>query len=258
MFARDVIPTAKPALKTKAKAKAKAPVVPSSPPPEDPSTPPIPAPAKTSKRPAAAKNAIRSNPLSSNFEIPLHGEITADGIPRIDGEKVARKKRKPKAKASAVVAETPEQAASPVGSHGGLMQIDEPEISTLQTFASSPIAGPSSLPLTSDPPAIAGPSSVPTADPSDTETQRQRVLIPDAPRGYTKRGLPRRKPGPAKGHRKASTIAKEVGGVVSMLTGKLPEDETLGSPPADGDAMEVDLDSQEPEVEQGNLDPTLL
>jgi hypothetical protein len=139
------------------------------------------------------------------------------------------------------------------------MQIDEPETSTLQTFASSPIAGPSTLPPAFDPPAIAGPSSLPAIDPpGDTESQRQRVLIPDAPRGYTKRGLPRRKPGPAKGHRKASTIAKEVGGVVNMLTGKLPEEETLRSPPADGDAMEVDPDSQEPEVEQGNLDPAIL
>lgn len=262
MFARDVIPTAKPA--TKSKAKAKAPVIASSPPPEDPSidAPPIPAPAKPSKR-APAKSAVRRNPLSSDFEIPLRGEITADGIPRIDGEKVVRKKRKPKAKAAAAaapaaaVAETSEQAASPVGSHGGLMQIDESEVSNLQAFPSSPIAGPSSsLPAANDPP-IAGPSTI-GDPPSDTETQRQRVLLPDAPRGYTKRGLPRRKPGPAKGHRKASTIAKEVGGVVSMLTGKLPEEETEAEPSSTAEAMEVDPDNQEPEVEHGNLDPAIM
>jgi hypothetical protein len=61
--------------------------------------------------------------------------------------------------------------------------------------------------------------------------------MPDAPRGYTKSGLPRKKPGPAKGKRKADTIAREKGGVVSMLTGKLP---LLTEAELVGGAMEVD------------------
>lgn len=81
----------------------------------------------------------------------------------------------------------------------------------------------------------------------------QRVLLPDAPRGYTKSGLPRRKPGPSKGRKTALTIAREEGGVVSKLTGKLPlagtgETSTNG---AMGTEMDVDQGSaQGAETEQ--------
>lgn len=261
MFARDAGPVVKPAAKTKGRPKALQLSLLSSHPsdaPEPDASEPIPSapittPAKTqSKRPAGAKsdNASRANPLSSHFEIPRHGEIAADGIPRIDGEKLVKKGRRRKTKA--VDPETSEAAASSPVATSGLMQLDEPEPSN--PAASSPIAEPSTLP----PDTTTLPLPLPYAP-------LQRVLLPDAPHGYTKFGLPRRKPGPAKGRKKATTVAREVGGVVSMLTGKLPGDEEIEgsttSAAGDEELMEVDAQEKEPAGEPDqdhDIDPAPL
>ncbi|GHJ84859.1 hypothetical protein NliqN6_1261 [Naganishia liquefaciens] len=266
MFARDAEPVAKPpTTKTKGRQRSAAqlsllssqqadapeqPVVPNS---RGPSSP-ISTPAKTatqSKRGpgtggAKSDNASRANPLSSHFEIPQHGEIAADGIPRIDGEKLVKKGRRRKYKAVADPETSEAAASSPVAS-SGLMPLDEPDASS-QPTPSSPTDA-SSLPL----PLPYG--------------SAQRVLLPDAPHGYTKFGLPRRKPGPAKGRKKAATVAREAGGVMSMLTGKLPggeemEGQTARAMAGDEERMEVDAEENqtpagEPDGDH-DIDPALL
>ena len=264
MFARDAEPISKPAAKTRGRSKAPQLSLLSYHPPDaaEPDIPdpapssPISTPAKApSKRPAAgakADNVSRANPLSSHFEIPRHGEIAADGIPRIDGEKLVKKGRRRKTKA--VDPETSEAAASSPVATSGLMQLDEQEPSN--PAVSSPIAGPSTLPADTSTLLLPPPYA-----------PLQRVLLPDAPHGYTKFGLPRRKPGPAKGRKKATTVARDAGGVVSMLTGKLPGEAEIegltASAGADGDGelMEVDAEEKEPTNQpdqDDDIDPALL
>lgn len=279
MFARDVVSVPQPAPKAKPKQKQPPPVVPSSPPTDhhDLASSPVLAPAPTkAKAPTTSKrapgNAVRANPLSSHYEIPRHGEIAADGIPRIDGEKVIKRKRARKGQGAAAAAAAapvvvsasavpatsqPEDVTTSPAASSGLVPLDEPNASS-QVDATSPIAGTSTLPATTEPPP---PLPLPLLN--DPATQLQRVLLPDAPRGYTRRGLPRKKPGPAVGHRKALTVAREVNGVVSMLAGKSPGEDAASGSQADGnDLMEVDAEreSQEPgkKPDQGDIDPALL
>lgn len=224
MFARDAPPVIlPPAAKSRTKAKAgpsNAEDVPASAPPTEESDPGAFTFASRSRRGKTArtpKTTVRENPLSNRFVIPTHGEIAEDGIPRIDGQDMARRsKRKPgpkKGKNGADEAREPEVQSE---ASNQPMQVDaDPSMQT--DDASSAIAGPSSAPI---------PTPTPTSHPNhpaDHNSSVQRLLMPDAPRGYTKNGLPRKKPGPAKGKKKAETIAREKGGVVSMLTGKLPE-----------------------------------
>lgn len=259
MFARDAPPVIQPAA---AKSKSKAKPVPLSsqdapapapvPPTEDQPAPFFAfAPRTRRGRGRAPKTTVRENPLSNRFVIPTHGEIAEDGIPRIDGQDLARRsRRKPGPKKDkngaddAVEPEVQSEASSQP------IQVDEDPLMQLDD-ASSTVDGPSS---------IVGPSSAPMTAPSqpapvDHNTSVQRVLMPDAPRGYTKHGIPKKKPGPAKGKRKAETIAREKGGVVSMLTGKLPE---LTETDLAGSAMEVDPQPEQTPgqtPEQGDAEP---
>lgn len=234
MFARDAPPTTKPAA-----AKAKA--VPSS---SKESAAPIPrveereppffafAPRSRRGKTSRAPKTLRENPLSTRFVIPTHGEIAADGVPRIDGQDLARRSRRRVSKKDQGVADDAAEVEPQSEASSQPMQVDA-ESSMQVEDTSSAVAGPSSAP-----------EPLLTSQPADHNTSVQRVLMPDAPRGYTKNGLPRKKPGPAKGKRKAETIAREKGGVVSMLTGKMP---VLTEAELVGGAMEVD-----PEPEQGS------
>lgn len=189
-----------------------------------------------------APKTVRENPLSTRFVIPTHGEIAADGIPRIDGQDMARRSRKKPGsrKDKGVVADGAAEVEAQSEASSQPMQVDADSSVQVEDTLSA-VAGPSSAP---------GPSPISqAAGPADHNTSVQRVLMPDAPRGYTKSGLPKKKPGPAKGKRKAETIAREKGGVVSMLTGKLPE---LTEAELAGGAMEVDpvLDQTPEQVQE--------
>lgn len=139
-----------------------------------------------SKRKPAA--ATRASPLSTRYVIPASGEISADGIPRIDGQEV-RKIRKARKMKQVVTAETE--------TDGLAMDVDMPE-----SVVNQATAGPSNssnnendiADVQEDVIAVVQENVI--ADVQDVRPpDLQRLFMPDAPRGYTKRGLPRKAPG---------------------------------------------------------------
>lgn len=180
--------------------------------------------APSSKRKPAA--ATRATPLSTRFIIPASGEISADGIPRIDGQEIRRIRKPRKLKKSAPGAED--------GADDSPMDVDRPDAVGEQ--------------------AVAGPSNLPSDSVRDTRPpDLQRLFMPDAPRGYTKRGVPRKAPG-----RKAQPKKTVVEGTTNQQTSTVnqmeqpvnlsvpvetPVPATTGSTTAEGDNATQERDN---------------
>ncbi|KAJ9095650.1 hypothetical protein QFC21_005522 [Naganishia friedmannii] len=123
------------------------------------------------KKPAVA---TRVTPLSTRYVIPASGEISADGILRIDGQEV-RMGRKPRKSKKAAAAEDE--------ADGSAMEVDIPDAVLHQDDA-----GPSSVPSSNN-------NAVADGGQDTRPPDLQRLFMPDAPHGYTKRGVPKKTPG---------------------------------------------------------------